>query len=206
MSGFQTIFYEKPWAEKVGWHGVLLTLVAGTLRTGKCFTRVMKTEVIQFIESGILNWSEEERITKEAYNALQMAGMTDSYMKKANQHLTKSYDDAHFQAPYGTSSNDSTDVATLMDFIKGWMSMFANKAYSQLENGLKDPSSSGQVAALTAIFQHLFDPNVAACPLALQNCLMPSPWTYIEECATEVIHEIENPPPKKAKTEEAAAL
>lgn len=193
MGAFQTVFAEKSWQDKVGWHGVLLSLVLFTLRNSKCFSRVLKTEIIQSIESGILRWSEEERLTRETWNALELAGMSDNAKKKANGHLMNSFADAHFSSPYGTTANDSPDVATLQDFIKGWMSGFAGKAYSQLESGLKDGSPTGQVAALTAIFQHLFDPNVAACPLPLQNCLMPSPWSYIEECAAEVVGDMHNP-------------
>jgi len=70
------------------------------------------------------------------------------------------------------------------------MTIFATKAYSVLENGLSDASPAGQVAALTAIFQFLMDPDSPCLPLSLQPSLPQAPWPYIEQCANEVVAEL----------------
>jgi len=194
MGSLSNFLYEKSWFEKVGWHGTLLMIVMHTFGSGKVFTRVLKTDIMPFIESGLMSWSEEERITRAIWDSLEAGGIAEgNHKKKANQHLTKAYDEAHFNAPFGESDVSSLgpDVANLQDFVKGWMSVFAGKAYNVLENGLPDTGKAAQVTALTAIFQSLLDPACAACPLQLQPALPAAPWAFIETCATEVISEHE---------------
>merc|ERR1712070_644906 len=109
------------------------------------FTRTLKTDIIQFVDSGLTAWSEEDRITKAMWNAIEGAGVHESHRKKASNHMAKGYDDAHFNAPFGSPQNDSLsmEVATLQDFVKGWMTVFGQKAYNVLENGTDDGSPAG---------------------------------------------------------------
>merc|ERR1719215_1890481 len=157
------------------------------------FTRVMKTEICPFIDEGILAWSEEERITKQFWKALEAAGIqSGNHQKKANGHLAKSYDDAHYLSPFGTSEHGNSltpELVTLHEFVKGWMSIFVGKAFSQLENGTADSSPAGQVATLTSLFQALMDPDSPCLPLSLQPSLPQAPWPYIEQAANEVFAE-----------------
>jgi len=190
MGAYSNFLYDKVWFEKISWNGALTMLVIATFPQGKIFTRVLKTEVMPFIDEGVLAWSEEERITKQIWKALEAGGVGESQKKKANTHLTKAYDDAHFNAPFGTTDGGNSltpEVTALQEFIKGWMDIFVGKAFSVLENGLQDSSPAGQVAALTGIFQTLMDPESPCLPLCLQPSLPGAPWPYIEECATQVI-------------------
>lgn len=190
MSALSNFLGDKSWFSKVGWHGVLLMATFHAFGSGKVFTRTLKTEIVQFIESGLIAWSEEDRIIKAIWEAIDAAGIQEgNHQKKAYTHLTKAYDEAHFNAPFGESASESQELGTLQDFVKGWMSIFVGKAHHVFENGLKDSSPSGQVAALTGLFSHMLDPNVAAVPLPLQNSLPEAPWSYIEQCANEVMAE-----------------
>lgn len=195
MSAFGNFLTDKEWFDKLSWSGALLMLAVNTFSNGKIFTRVMKTEICPLIDDGILAWSEEERIIKQLWNGIEACGIpSGNHHKKANAHLTKAYDDAHFLSPFGTSdgNNLTPELVTLHEFVKGWMSIFYGKAYSQLENGLADSSPAGKVAALTALFQHLMDPESPCLPLSLQPSLPQAPWPYIEEAANEVIAESES--------------
>lgn len=186
MSGFLS---DKEWFDKVTWNGALLMLVVNTFSNGKIFTRTLKTEITPFIDEGLLAWSEEERLVRQFWKALEAGGVSDNQKKKGNTHLLKSYDEAHWESPYGSMEGDSLtpEVATLQEFTKGWMGIFAEKAYSVLENGTQDGSPAGQVATLTAIFQTLMDPDSPCVPLSIQPSVPPAPWSYIEQCANEVI-------------------
>lgn len=191
MSAFSAFLYEKVWFDKVSFNGPLLMLVVNTFQNGKIFTRTLKTEIMPFIDDGLLAWSEEERILRQFYKALEAAGIPEKQQKKGNVHLLAAYDAAHFDAPYGTmESPDSTpEVAMLQEFVKGWMTHFLTKGYQALENGLQDFSPPSQVAALTSIFQTLMDTDSPCLPLCVQPSLPPAPWAWIEECANEVVAE-----------------
>jgi len=196
MSALSNFLGDKEWFNKVSWSGALLMLTVNTFSNGKIFTRVMKTEICPLIEDGILAWSEEERIIKQCWRAVEAAGIASgNHQKKANTHLQKSYDDAHFLSPFGTSEDGNSltpELVTLHEFVKGWMSIFVGKAFSVLENGLGDSSPAGQVAALTNLFQALMDPDSPCLPLSLQPSLPQAPWPYIEQAANEVIAEYQS--------------
>jgi len=200
MGSISNSYGDKPWFEKVGWDGALLMLSYWTFSNGHVTNRVLKSELAEFIQTGIIRWWEEEKMEKAMWEAVDKhAGLTDAQKKKANGHLKKSYDDAHYNAPYGETAHDDPEVAELQDFVKGWMASFAQKAYAALESGLQDSTPEGQAACLTAIFQHLVSPEVAVLPLKLQNCMQESPWAFVEQCATEVITEMHQPSAKQAE-------
>jgi hypothetical protein len=194
MGAMTNSFYDKVWFEKVAWNGALLMLVANTFANGKIFTRLLKTDIMPFIDDGLLAWSEEERVTRQFWKAVEAGGIqAGNHQKKANLHLGKAYDEAHFNTPFGSQENGSSltpEVVMLQEFVKGWMSIFAQKAYSVLENGLEDCSPAGQSTALKAIFEVLMDPDSPCLPLSLQPSLPSAPWSYLETAATEVIAEL----------------
>jgi len=176
----------------VSFNGALLMLVVNTFQNGKIFTRTLKTEIMPFIDDGLLAWSEEERISKQFWNALEAAGIQEKQRKKGNQHLLAAYDEAHFNSPYGSVESGASltpEVAMIQEFVKGWMTHFASKGYSVFENGLGDSSPAAQVAALTTIFQTLLNPDSPCLPLCVQPALPPAPWSWVEECANEVVAE-----------------
>merc|ERR1719199_792339 len=183
MGAISNSLYDKPWFEKVSWNGAILMLTINTFSTGKIFTRVMKTEIMPFIDEGILAWSEEERITRQFWKALEGHVKEGKPTKTANGHLMKAYDEAHFDSPFGCTEQSAgltPEVITLQEFVKGWMKLFANKAYNVLEAAGSGPE---QVAALTGIFTILLEPDSPCLPLSLQPSLPAAPWAYIEQCA-----------------------
>lgn len=188
MAAFANSLYEKSWFEKVPWNGVLLMMVLHTFHTGKIFTRVLKPEIIQCIDEGLMAWSEEERVTRVIWGAVDSANIEEKQKKKANQHLMKAYDEAHMLTPFSSSREDvSAEVASIKDFVHAFMKHFAHAGYSVLENGLQDTSKAGQAATLTMMFQQLLSPDSPCVPLSMQPSLPAAPWSFIEECATEVI-------------------
>lgn len=200
MGALSTFLYDKPWFEKISWNGAILMLVIYTFERCSIFTRVCKTDVIQLIDDGLLAWSEEERVTRAMWGAIENAGIKDSQRKKINQHLMKAYDDAHFNSPFWSQENESLgpEAAAVHDFVKGFMAIFYGKAYGALENGLMDSSPAGIAQCLTLLFQHLMDPNNPVLPISLQPALPAAPWAYIEQCAGEVIQEASEPSAAKA--------
>jgi len=193
MGAFSNTLYEKEWFEKVSWNGALLMVVFWTFENPKMFTRVLKTQLIEFIDEGILAWSEEERITRAVWKALENATLkSEGQMKKVNAHLMKAYDDAHFNAPYGSTTAESLspELATLQDFVKGWMTIFIGKGWGALEAGLQDGSPTGIALALTVIFQQLMDPENPCLPVSQQPILPPAPWSFIDATATELIADL----------------
>lgn len=190
MGSLATALYDKEWFHKVVWGPPLLTLILHAFADGKIFTRTAKIDIESCIDEGILCWSEEERVSRVAWNALEAGGVAENQRKKANQHLLKAYDEAHWKSPFGeTESAEGPDVTKLQEFLKGWMTHFMKKAWGCLDNGLVDSSPAGQVECLRGIFQALLDPNCPVLPLSLQSHCPSAPWAYIEECATEVISE-----------------
>merc|ERR1712187_609795 len=64
MTGLSNFLYEKSWFEKVSWNGPLLMLTQHTFQSGKIFTRVLASDVLQVVDEGLNAWSEEERMLK----------------------------------------------------------------------------------------------------------------------------------------------
>jgi hypothetical protein len=191
MGALATFLYDKPWFEKVSWNGAILMLVIYSFEKCTVFTRVCKTDVIQLIDDGLLAWSEEERVTRAMWSAIENAGIKDSQRKKVNQHLMKAYDDAHFNSPFWSQQHENLgpETAAVHDFLKGFMLIFYGKAYGALENGLVDTSQPGVAQCLTALFTGLMNPENPVLPISLQPALPAAPWHYIEECANEVLEE-----------------
>jgi len=189
MGSLSSQLYDKSWFTQIAWNASLVYVVYYTFTDRyACFTRIMKTDIGGFIDDGLLAWSEEERIQKAAWSALEAGGIAEGSKKRANQHLLKSYDDAHYNSPFGSTAGTSTETANVQEFVKGWMEIFCGKAHGVLENGLQDSSPAGQVAALTNMWQAMLDPNNPCLPVSLQPHLpATTPWPYIETCAAEIM-------------------
>merc|ERR1719321_1591310 len=153
MGSIAGLFWNRPWSGKVSFVQPVLLTVLHTFQYGKCFTRVLRPQQIKYIEDGLFKWSEEERIQKAMSDAVEILGIKEEYKKKALKALQTSYDDAHFKSPYGTTQNDSAELALLQDFVKGWMTHFSQKAWDMMENGLPTPGREAQIATLATLFQ-----------------------------------------------------
>jgi hypothetical protein len=199
MGSVASFTYDKPWMQKVVWTQPLLILVLHAFQTAKIWTRVLKPQVIRFITDGLFKFQEEERIKRCMSEAIQISGIKPEYQKKATQSITKAYDSAFFHSPYGSTENESPELAVLQDFVKGWMTDFVlNAQWDCLGQGLADTSKESQVSTVSVLFQNLLDPNVACMPAEIATevtntlgGLPASPWPFLDECSLQVFEEVE---------------
>ena len=127
------------------------------------FHELLKKRGVDYIEASIAGSSEA---TRRAEAPLFLGGETESITRL--QPLFKAISKISFnigntiskwgtilylfsichlsKAPYGTTSNESPELAVLQDFVKGWMSDFIGKGWDVLENGLSDGSKDAQVS------------------------------------------------------------
>lgn len=198
MAALFNICYEKEWFGKVCFTQPLLIIVLHTFQEGKIFSRTLKPQIVNYIEDGVFKWSEDQRVEHQMTEAIGASGIKDEYKKKALGYLQKSYDDAYFGAPYGTSKADRGELAVLQDFVKGWLQGFIQRSHDVLENGLPDTSKDVQVATVAMLFQTLMDPNIACMPAEIATQvtsavggLPGAPWEYVFEATNVVFMEQE---------------
>jgi len=196
----------KAWFGGINFTQVLLLVVLHTFSNGKIWARVLKPQVLKFIQDGIQAWTDDQRITGAIDKAVKLCGIQDSHESKAIKALTGSYEQAHFQAPYGTTQNDSAELRLLQDFVQGWMEEFCHKGWDVLENGFSpEADKEQQIQHLGSLFQSLLDPSSACIPTEIGTevaqslgGLPASPWPFIQEAAKTVIekNEAQNAPKK----------
>jgi len=204
MGAIESCCYEgdglKDWFMQVNFTQPLLSCVLWTFSSAKIFNRTLKPTLLKYIEEGLFRWGEEKRITEGMSNVVKLSAIEEGFHKKANQHLTKSYDLAHFTADFGKSTAPEGEIMGLLqDFVKGWMKEFCDHAWDVLENGLPDPSKEGQISQITVLFQNLLHPQNAIIPvdiateMAQAGLKVPdSPWPYIDEAAIALFKERED--------------
>jgi len=202
MGSLSGAMYERPWFNKVDWTMILHVAVAYTFQGAKCFNRTLGPNLQRITEEALTKWQEEERIGKALWEAVAAAGVLETHQKRARQHLTGAFDEAHLHAPYGGTQADSPALALLQDFVKGWMHEFVKKAWDVIEHGHAGAGSKDEsVLFLTVLFQNLCDPDVACVPheiiMALEG-LPASPWEFIAHTAEEALTK-PMPPRKKFK-------
>lgn len=208
MNGLSGACYEKPWFPKVDFLGPLAITAPQVFEKAKIFNRTLAPTLDRFLEEAIVKWSEEERVQKAFWDSVVSCGVQESHHKKANQHLIKSYDEAHFHAPYGTTQAETLELAMLQDFVKGWMREFIMKGWDVLQNGCGATTPDDMVRVVTVLFQTLTAPEVACVPSsilsAMGGALPASPWPFIAATAEELFNEVTTgavagPPAKRAK-------
>lgn len=213
MGSISGAYYDKPWASKVSFSQPLLLVVLHTFQSAKIFNRVLKPQIIKYIEDGFNRWQEDARIEQNMQEAISVSGIQEAYVKKANKQIMESYNEAHFNAPYGTTTNDSPELAVLQDFVKGWMKEFCDRAWDVLEHGCPgEASREASISLLAVLFQNLLDPNVACMPHEIASevanslgGLPASPWPFIDEAANAVYAESEAQNAPRAKRPRIAA-
>jgi len=196
MSSISGTCYEKSWFSRADFTQPMVIVVLHTFSQAKIFTRTLAPDIVKHVQEGIYKWQEEERITKSMWDAVVAVGVPSGHQKKANQHLMKSYDDAHFKSPYGSSPSDSEELSVLQDFVKGWMSEFIGRGWDVFENGMGATTKDAQIIFMTQLFQHLCDPGVNCLPYGITTALggLPSaPWEFIAEAASLVIEGANEP-------------
>merc|ERR1712187_311225 len=105
-------------------------------------------------------------------------------------------------SPYGSCTGESAEVGLLMDFTKGWIKEFQEKAWSILATGVGGGSQEEQVLFVTVLFQNLVSPDVVCVPFEIHQSMetMPaSPWDFVGTATEEVFL---NAPAQKVVTEE----
>merc|ERR1719189_82048 len=194
MCAVSSAFYDRPWFRKANLSGPLLAAALYTFSGAKVFTRTLAPMLELFVQEGLFKWAEEERIDQGIRTALELAGVQESFRKKAAKHLQTSFDEAHMKAPYGTTAAETTEMCMLQDFVKGWMKDFVGRAYDIMAHGIGNGKASRDehVLFITVLFQHLTSPENACLPSDLTALIEnppPCPWPFIAECAEAIFTE-----------------
>uniref|UniRef100_A0A7S4SJN4 Uncharacterized protein n=1 Tax=Alexandrium monilatum TaxID=311494 RepID=A0A7S4SJN4_9DINO len=195
MHAVSSALYERPWIWKANFAGPLLTVVLSCCRGAKIFARTLGPVLERDIEAALFTWKEEERLQTAMKDAIATAGVKEPHRKKAVQHLSKAYDEAHLRAPFGQSVADSPELGHLQDFVRGWMVEFVSRAWDVLEYGLEAGTGrrDAQVLFVTVLFQTLTESGNACLPHGLTSQITtppPTPWPFIAWCAEAVFTEL----------------
>lgn len=196
MSAVSAGLYDKMWLEKANFSGPLFAATLYAFQGAKIFTRTIQPIIEKHVEEALFNYKEEERIQKAMWDAVVACGVKESHRKKANNHLSKAYDEAHLKSNYGSSAAETPELGLLQDFVRGWMGEFVRRGWDVLENGIGNGSVARdeQVLFVTVLFQTLTDAAGNAClPHDLTTQILvppPSPWAYIGTCAEAVFADI----------------
>lgn len=185
LSSISTSCYDKAWLGQVDFGPPLKIATMYVFATAKVVSRTLAPQMDALVEEAIFKWQEEQRIEQAIWDSVAAAGVHETHLKKARQHLSKAYDEAHFKAPYGTSDAASHEEQLLKDFTRGWIVEFLGKAWDVLESGTTATSRDEQVLFLTVLFQSLTDPANCCIPQDIVNTLatgMPAhPWPFVAE-------------------------
>merc|ERR1712187_219887 len=129
--------------------------------------------VERFVEEAVFKFFEEERIQKAVRDALELSGVKESHLKKATKALAEAYDDAHFNAPYGTTQGATAALSLLQDFVKGWMTGFLKAAWKVLDDGTPHSGGGkeGGILFTTVLFQNLTDSKMQCLPHDITSLL-----------------------------------
>lgn len=199
MGSISAACYDKAWFPEANFAGPLYEASLSICKGQKLFCRVLSPCLQRYVEEGLFRFREEERIQKGFYDAISGTGLPESYHKKANQHLQKSYDEAHTTAPIGSSSAEDPSMQLLKDFVVGWMRDFIGRSYDIRENGVS-PESDQQMIFVTALFQQLVGPELRCLPIELVSefgkpetaeVLPDAGWGFIAEQTESIFAEID---------------
>ncbi|CAK0848872.1 unnamed protein product [Prorocentrum cordatum] len=132
--------------------------------------------VVHYLETSVAQFREEQRVEKAVWDCIEQTGVKKSYTQKAFDKLTRSYDVAHFKAPYGTNAAETPELGMLQDFVQGWMFEFVKNAHDVLNSGVAGEGSSRtsrdeQVLFVTVLFQNLCDSKNACLPSDLTSLI-----------------------------------
>lgn len=191
MGAVSASCYDKPWFAQVNLAGPLLAAALHIFHGAKVFTRTIAPMLEVHVEDGLFKWREEERVQRAMWEAVEASGVHHSHQKKACTYLQKAYDEAHMKSPYGSTIAETSELAWLQDFVRGWMSDFVTRAWDVLQHGIGagSPTRDEQVLFVTVLFQNLTSAENAALPFELTtriNNPPPTPWAFVAECTETV--------------------
>jgi len=184
MAALGSACYEKPWFLEIYLSESIALAAINTFKGGALFKRTVAPIIVTHVDESIFRFREEERHTRVMWDAISSVGIKADFLKKANKHLTTSYEAAHISAKYGTSPSTSPELGMVQDFVHAWLEEFAKRAWDVLNNGLNNPTQDQQIGVVTTLFQYLCDPAHSCLPHDLTQQL-PSPppqqWDFVQQ-------------------------
>jgi hypothetical protein len=178
--------HARPWFFEIYLSEAIALAAIKTFKKGNLFKRTVAPIIVTHVDEAIFRYREEERHARVMWDAIQAVGISQSHQKKANKHLTTSFEAAHISAKYGVSASITPELGMVQDFVQAWMSEFAGRAWDVLENGIPHSSKEQQVTVVTLLFQYLCDPNHTCLPHDLTVSLEhppPANWDFVAQAA-----------------------
>merc|ERR1719316_1400764 len=136
MGSLSSACYEKPWLLEIYLSESIALAAINTFKGGALFKRTVAPIIVTHVDESIFRYREEERHTKVMWDSVSSVGIKADYLKKANKHLTTSFEAAHISAKYGTSPAPTPELGMVQDFIQAWISEFVRRAWDVLNNGV----------------------------------------------------------------------
>merc|ERR1711862_749161 len=159
MGALASACYNKSWFHDIYLSEAIALAAISIFKGGALFKRTVAPIVVTHVDEAIFRYREEERHTRVMWEAVSAVDIKPDYQKKANKHLTTSFEAAHISAKYGTSPAITPELGMVQDFVQAWMSEFTHRAWDVLNNGIAMTAVEGQIQSVTALFQYLCDPN-----------------------------------------------
>lgn len=184
MAGLSSTCHDKPWFLEVYLSESIALAAINTFKGGPLFKRTVAPIIVTHVDEAIFRFREEERHTRVMWDAISSVGIKADFLKKANKHLTTSFEAAHISAKYGTSPSSSPELGMLQDFVLAWLEGFAQRAWDVLNNGLNNPSQDQQIGVVVTLFQYLCDPAHSCLPHDLTQQLPtppPAAWDFVQQ-------------------------
>jgi len=184
MGGLASACHDKPWFLEVYLSESIALAAINTFKGGALFKRTVAPIIVTHVDESIFRFREEERHTRVMWDAISSVGIKADFLKKANKHLTTSFEAAHISAKYGTSPSTSPELGMVQDFVHAWLEEFAKRAWDVLNNGLNNPSQDQQIGVVVTLFQYLCDPAHSCLPHDLTQQLSAAPpaaWDFVQQ-------------------------
>jgi hypothetical protein len=187
MAALAALCYDKPWLHDIYLSEAIALAAISIFKGGALFKRTVAPIVVTHVDEAIFRYREEERHTRVMWEAVSAVGIKPDYLKKANKHLTTSFEAAHISAKYGTSPAITPELGMVQDFVQAWLSEFTHRAWDVLNNGLHVATPEQQIAVVTALFQYLCNPHHSCLPSDLTRQLDTPPPENWDFCATATL-------------------
>merc|ERR1719263_32581 len=182
MAALASQCYDKSWFHDIYLSEAIALAAISIFKGGALFKRTVAPIVVTHVDEAIFRYREEERQTRVMWEAVSAVGIKPDYLKKANKHLTTSFEAAHISAKYGTSPAITPELGMVQDFVQAWLSEFGQRAWDVLNNGLHVCTPEQQIAVVTALFQYLCNPHHSCLPCDLTRQLdtpPPENWYFV---------------------------
>jgi len=184
MGGLSSACHEKPWFLEIYLSESIALAAINTFKGGPLFKRTVAPIIVTHVDEAIFRYREEERHQRVMWDAISSVGIKADFLKKANKHLTTSFEAAHISAKYGTSPSTSPELGMVQDFVHAWLEGFMQRGWDVLNNGLNNPSQEQQIGVVVTLFQYLCDPAHSCLPHDLTQQLPtppPAAWDFVQQ-------------------------